>query len=209
LVVLAGSIPLYICATASVPLAAVLLLKGISPGAALVLLMAGPATNAATITMIGNVLGRKSLYAYLGSIILGALFFGILMDYLLPQRWFLIDSSMHLMHDHHSMALWLKYISGAALVLLIVNGYYQKFAAAQKVKKSQIIDVLGMKKIKVEGMTCNHCTSNVERNISKIKNVEKVDADLTTGIVSISGENVDLIKVEELVNDLGYKFVKE
>jgi uncharacterized membrane protein YraQ (UPF0718 family) len=61
LVILVISIPVYICATASVPVAAVLMLKGLSPGAALVLLMAGPATNAATITMIAKVLGKKSL----------------------------------------------------------------------------------------------------------------------------------------------------
>ena len=54
LVVLVASVPLYLCATASVPIAAVLMLKGLSPGAALVLLMAGPATNAATITIIRN-----------------------------------------------------------------------------------------------------------------------------------------------------------
>ena len=59
--ILVVSIPLYICATASVPIAAVLLLKGLSPGAILVFLMAGPATNAATITVIGKNLGKKHL----------------------------------------------------------------------------------------------------------------------------------------------------
>jgi len=59
LLILIVSIPLYICATSSVPIAAVLLLKGLSPGALLVFLMAGPATNAATITVIGKTLGKK------------------------------------------------------------------------------------------------------------------------------------------------------
>ena len=75
LIILAISGPVYICATASVPVAAVLMLKGFSPGAALVLLMAGPATNAATITMVGKVLGKKSLFAFLGTIITGSLAF--------------------------------------------------------------------------------------------------------------------------------------
>ncbi|MDZ7739465.1 MAG: permease [Bacteroidales bacterium] len=77
LIILLAAIPVYICATASVPIAAVLMLKGLSPGAALVLLMAGPATNAATITMIAKVMGRKSLVSYLASIISGALIFGL------------------------------------------------------------------------------------------------------------------------------------
>lgn len=209
LIVLAGSIPLYICATASVPLAAVLLLKGISPGAALVLLMAGPATNAATITMIGNVLGRKSLFAYLFSIIIGALFFGLIMDYALPAHWFHIDAATHLMHDHDSVATWIKYLSGITLVILIINGYYQKYAAVKKVKNAQIIKVKGMEKIKVEGMSCNHCTNNVESNLSKMDTINSVKADLTTGIVSIEGENVDLDQVETLINSLGYKYIKE
>ncbi len=87
LLILVLSIPLYVCATGSIPLAAVLLMKGLSPGAAFVLLMAGPATNAATITMIGKVLGKRSLIIYLISIIAGALTFGILIDYVLPVSW--------------------------------------------------------------------------------------------------------------------------
>ncbi|RLD62015.1 MAG: heavy metal-associated domain-containing protein, partial [Bacteroidetes bacterium] len=64
-IVLLASIPLYVCATGSVPIAAVLLMKGLSPGAALVFLMAGPATNAATITVLGKVMGKKALTSYL------------------------------------------------------------------------------------------------------------------------------------------------
>jgi uncharacterized protein len=54
-----ASVPLYICATGSIPVAAVLLMKGLAPGAALVLLMAGPATNIATMAVIGNTMGKK------------------------------------------------------------------------------------------------------------------------------------------------------
>jgi uncharacterized membrane protein YraQ (UPF0718 family) len=88
LIVLAISVPMYICATGSIPLAAVLMMKGLSPGAALVLLMAGPATNIATMTVVGKVLGKKALAVYLGSIILGAITFGLVIDYLHPTAWF-------------------------------------------------------------------------------------------------------------------------
>jgi len=71
-VVLLFSIPMYLCATGSIPIAAALMLKGLSPGAALVLLMAGPATNTASILVIGKVLGRRTLTAYLGAIVAGA-----------------------------------------------------------------------------------------------------------------------------------------
>ena len=75
LVILLISIPMYLCATGSIPIAAALMLKGLSPGAAFVLLMAGPATNMAAIFVINKILGKKSLVIYLASIIAGAIFF--------------------------------------------------------------------------------------------------------------------------------------
>ena len=73
-------IPLYICATASTPLAAALIAKGMSPGTAFVFLLAGPATNAATITMVTKFLGKKSAAIYLGTIATCSLGFGLLLD---------------------------------------------------------------------------------------------------------------------------------
>jgi hypothetical protein len=68
LAMLAVGVPLYICASASTPIAVVLVLKGLSPGAALVFLLAGPATNAATLTVIGKFLGKKVTGIYLATI---------------------------------------------------------------------------------------------------------------------------------------------
>ncbi len=87
-VVLLASVPLYVCATGSVPIAAVLLMKGLSPGAALVFLMAGPATNIATLTVLWRELGKKTTLVYLATIIGGAVLFGLLIDWLLPASWF-------------------------------------------------------------------------------------------------------------------------
>ncbi len=80
LVMLAAGIPLYICATASTPIAAALILKGVSPGAALVFLLAGPATNAAAVTVVLHTLGRRTTLIYLASIAGCALHFGELVD---------------------------------------------------------------------------------------------------------------------------------
>ncbi|MCC4768855.1 SO_0444 family Cu/Zn efflux transporter [Methanosarcina sp. DH2] len=82
LVMLVVGIPLYICATASTPLAASLVAKGMSPGTAFVFLLAGPATNAATITMVARFLGKRSAALYLGVISICALGAGILLDWL-------------------------------------------------------------------------------------------------------------------------------
>ena len=75
-------VPLYICASASTPIAAALIAKGISPGAALVFLMTGPATNTATIIMVTKFLGKKSAVIYLLSITACTLLMGFVLDYL-------------------------------------------------------------------------------------------------------------------------------
>ncbi|MGA1979601.1 MAG: SO_0444 family Cu/Zn efflux transporter [Sedimentisphaerales bacterium] len=82
LVMMALGIPMYVCATASVPIAAALILKGLTPGAALVFLMTGPATNAATFVTIWKILGRTTALTYLATIAGCSLLSGILLDYI-------------------------------------------------------------------------------------------------------------------------------
>ncbi|MBS3742222.1 MAG: SO_0444 family Cu/Zn efflux transporter, partial [Candidatus Cloacimonetes bacterium] len=74
------SIPMYICATGSIPIAASLIMEGMAPGAALIFLIAGPATNTTTIAFITGKLGKKYTFAYIGSIIITAILFGLLLD---------------------------------------------------------------------------------------------------------------------------------
>lgn len=80
LVMLALSIPLYICATASTPIAAAFILKGVSPGAALVFLLAGPATNVATLSVLAGILGKRATAIYLACISVCTVAFGLLLD---------------------------------------------------------------------------------------------------------------------------------
>lgn len=119
LIMLGVGIPLYICASASTPVAAALVLKGLSPGAALVFLLAGPATNAATITVISRYLGRSATIVYLFAIALCAVLFGWLTN--LIYRGFEIDTSLWISRsDHHSDPLLMQ-LSAVVLVLLIVK----------------------------------------------------------------------------------------
>ncbi|MCG8689008.1 MAG: permease [Desulfobacterales bacterium] len=82
LVMLAAGIPMYVCATSSTPIAAALILKGLNPGAALVFLLAGPATNAATMAIVRNVFNTRALVIYLTMISLCALAMGGLVDWI-------------------------------------------------------------------------------------------------------------------------------
>jgi uncharacterized membrane protein YraQ (UPF0718 family) len=80
LAVLVVSLPMYVCASMSTPIAAALVLKGLSPGAALVLLVAGPATNMATVMMVGGLLGRRTLGIYLSAIVICTLIMAFVTD---------------------------------------------------------------------------------------------------------------------------------
>lgn len=206
LLILVVSIPLYICATGSIPLAAVLILKGLSPGAAFVLLMAGPATNAATITMIGKVMGKKSLITYLSTIIAGALGFGLLIDYALPLQWFTTITYQHMAHGEH--ITWWQIASGIALSALIINGYIQRYLQSKKDSSVNLNNnIMSVQTIKVEGMTCNHCKANVESNLERLDSVDKVNVNLADKTVMLEGDSIDIEKAKETINSLGYKVV--
>jgi uncharacterized protein len=80
LVMLVVGIPMYICASASTPIAAALILKGVSPGAALVFLLVGPATNITSLTVLTGLLGKKSTFRYLLTLSVFAIIFGLGLD---------------------------------------------------------------------------------------------------------------------------------
>ena len=120
LIVLAIAIPMYVCATGSIPIAVSLMAKGLTPGAALVLLMAGPAVNSASMLVIGKVFGKRTMSLYILSIIIGAVAFGLGIDYLLPQEWFEVSSTLMAGGEHmHSLSVTDWIWIGLFLILLI------------------------------------------------------------------------------------------
>ncbi len=210
LIILAISIPLYVCATGSVPIAAVLMMKGISPGSALVFLMAGPASNAATITVIGKVMGRRTLFIYLGTLVLGALISGLIIDYWMPRAWFTpVMSLMQSGHEHNLLPKWIQIFAGIVISLLILNVFFQKmlkFAKAKKELKSLKVNAMNEVKVFVRGMTCNHCKMSVENNLKKLRGIENINASLESEIVTITGENVNLDEVKATIESIGYTY---
>ncbi len=100
IIVIAIAVPMYICATASLPIAAGLILAGVTPGAAFVFLSAGPATNTVTIGVVKKMLGTRTLYIYLGTIIIGSVLFGFGLDYILSG----VDVK-DLVHIHEEVSL--------------------------------------------------------------------------------------------------------
>ena len=118
LIMLVVSVPLYMCASASTPIAAALIVKGISPGAAMVFLLAGPATNVTTIVMLTKQFGGRFVRIYLACIIGGALISGCVFDYLLVLSGTHIIPTMSM--DSHSIIGTFQWVSALLLIALIV-----------------------------------------------------------------------------------------
>ncbi len=122
-------VPMYVCATASTPIAAALALKGLSPGAALVFLLAGPATNAATITVVARMLGRRVAVVYVASIAVVAVLMGLAVNWVYGVLGVSISGWVHTSADHgHSIAA-----VASACVLLALVGWqlYRQHRAPQ------------------------------------------------------------------------------
>jgi copper chaperone CopZ len=208
-IILIVSIPLYICATSSVPIAVVLLLKGLSPGTLLVFLMAGPATNAATMTVIAKNFGKKTLFIYLSSLIAGSILFGLVIDYFLPISWFLPLAGMD-EHHHDFLPEWFKITTAMILVALISYHFIKRFL--ENMNTSNSSDPKGLSldlpdlEINVEGMTCEHCKSKVENGLRSMENIEKAIAYPETNRVKIYGTNLNLEQIGQKITDLGYDF---
>ena len=123
ILVILVSIPMYICATASTPIAAGLMLSGISPGAALVFMLAGPATNIATLMVVKNELGSRSLMAYLTGVVVTALLMGLGLDFLLNYFNVVITVTAG---EHSEMTSMLYTVAAIILASLIAFQYAKK-----------------------------------------------------------------------------------
>ncbi len=196
LVMMAFGIPIYVCATASVPIAAALVAKGVSPGAALVFLMTGPATNAATIATVWKVMGRRTALIYFGTVAATALASGLLLDSFFP----VMDIGSHF-HAGHEGASLLTTLTAAAL--LAVLGYATWKGSVSEEPAAE--EPTGMKTVlKVGGMHCSHCVAAVERALGECTGVESVKVDLSAGTATVSGEGFDEGELREKVTALGY-----
>ncbi|WP_100657895.1 SO_0444 family Cu/Zn efflux transporter [Alteromonas flava] len=123
------SIPMYICATASTPIAVGLMMAGVSPGAALVFMLTGPATNIATLMVIKQELGKRELLVYLVALISSALIAGWALDGVIAQ----FDLSINLAHGVHSDMQSLIYsLSAIVLAVLMIWQIIKRFIPSQK-----------------------------------------------------------------------------
>jgi len=175
--VLLLSIPLYVCATASVPIAAALVAGGLPAGSALVFLIAGPATNVATIGAVARTFGRRVLAVYLATLIIGSIVLGISFDHLLPP----VEAIAG--HVHEEMG-WLSMVSSIVLVLVFVAFAVEDLRA--KLRRETSAMNKGWN-VSVQGMTCGGCSSRLERVLNASDEINSAQVDLEGAQARIDG----------------------
>ncbi len=188
-------IPVYVCATSSVPVAAALIAKGVSAGAALVFLMTGPATNAAAVTTIWKIMGKRTVAVYLLTVAVAAFGFGMLLDsiYLITDRSPAAD-----MQD--MLPVGLKNVS--AVLLLGVLGFAIFYRPDSSLNSSDNSPEKAT--FQISGMTCDHCVQSVKRTLREYEGVESVEIDRRTGAAVIHGTDFNVRTLRDAVEQLGY-----
>jgi len=193
LVTLVVSLPLYVCATASVPIAAALVAGGLSPGAAMVFLMAGPATNVATVGAVYRTLGLRALAIYMATMIGGSLVAGFLFDSVLP-------TATASIHEHGPHSGWLATLTTVVLLGLCGWFLYQDLRRWQTGRSVRHADLT----LHVSGLVCENCAAGLE---DALRSVEGIDA----ARVSFQAEEVQIFgsaspeNVTEAITRKGYQ----
>jgi hypothetical protein len=204
LVILIIAIPMYICSTGSIPVAAALMMKGLSPGAALVMLMAGPAVNLASILVVHKSMGRRFTSIYLMTIVGFAVLFGLLLN---ATELFTFHSSLFTSEGACCMGASalpspFKIICATVLTLLIIFALMMKLFSKFTDKKPLDPDVTVYR---VEDMHCSHCEAAVVRAVEEVPGVEKAKASASANTLTIKGPATEEA-IRAAVEGIGYTF---
>lgn len=191
LITLVISLPLYVCATASVPIAAALVSSGLPAGAAMVFLMAGPATNLATLGAVFRTFGLRTTGLYLLTMIVGSIAAGLLFDSFLPSQ-----AVQALTHHHHSH--WFS-----TLCSCIVIGMVTWFALEDIQRLWPREKIAGDLTLRITGMNCENCASGLERDFKLVPGVEDATVRFATEEAIISG-NPEISALTQIVTDKGF-----
>ena len=187
------SLPLYICATASVPIAASLVANGFPLSSALVFLMAGPASNLATIGSIYKTFGKKTTFVYLGTIVVFSMLFALLFDFiLLPEN--------QGMPDHHHESAW------AAPFAIALFASFIFFAYEQYLKPRLVSQPKASSSIWVEGLTCGGCVAKLQKALNLLPSIEHSSVNLESGEVQLTGE-ASLQELKKITSNQGLELL--
>ena len=200
LVILVIAIPMYICSTGSIPVAAALMMKGLSPGAALVMLMAGPAVNLASILVVHKSMGRRFTSAYLMTIVGFAVLFGLILN--ATGLDFSIAAQDACCMSTSALPSPFKMICATILTILIIFALMMKLFSKFTTQKPSDPDVTVYR---VEDMHCSHCEAAVVRAVEEVPGVENAKASASANTLTIKGPATEEA-IRSAVEGIGYTF---
>ncbi|MBU1043967.1 MAG: permease [Candidatus Omnitrophica bacterium] len=192
LVALLIGIPLYVCSTGSIPVAVSLIQKGFSPGAGLVFLIAGPATNAVTLSFVRSKMGKVSFYLYLFNIIIVATLLGLLFNFLTASGG--MDTSF-LNGAGQMLPINLRIVSGLILFILVANGLIRQKTCKIKGKPDIVFFV--------PDIHCKQCAMTIKSALDKLEGINTIIVDTQHKTVNIFGQP-DKQKVIAIIKKAGY-----
>lgn len=198
-VILLVAIPMYICSTGSIPVAAALIMKGLSPGAAMVMLMAGPAVNIASVLVVRKSMGARFTTVYLLTIIVFSVLFGLLVNAIGLGA----TISEHAAHVHGHTAVPGPFGIVCTVLLLILIIYALAMKLFDRFKKAPAAE--GTIVYGVEGMHCNHCKAAVEESVHKVKGVSEAVATPAANTLVVKG-NAREEDIRKAVEKAGFTF---
>lgn len=209
LLMIVGGIPLYICATGSIPIAMALMGKGVSAGAVFVFLAVGPATNAATITLIGNAMGKKIAFLYVSVISIFAVIAGLTLN-IISDMFFNggIAQNAIIHHTHNSSQVSVSTIVFTSFFSIILffslgrNFFPSLFKGVHTISEGLGSSVI----LNVDGMSCGNCANNVKDAILSVDGMATADVNLQKKRVEIFGDG-DFDEVKKRIEEAGYKVV--
>ncbi len=188
------ALPLYVCATASVPIAAALIAQGMPTGAALVFLMAGPATNVATMGAVKRAFGNRALAIYLGTVILGSVGLAYIYDAFIP-----FEALATTAHEHgHPWWAWASaFVLGAMFVYFAFEDARRLWTrrASQPAPDAVTLDV--------EGLTCTDCARKLEDALREAHGVTGATVTLHPQRATVRG-SAPVQDLEAVVHATGY-----
>jgi len=190
-------VPVYVCATASVPIAWALITAGVSPGAALVFLMTGPATNAATLSTVWKVMGKRTCVIYLTTVAVSALAAGGLLDLIYTQANIAPTPAAPWM-----MPEWVKTISAVVLLLVVSAAVLRPLLDKAAGRKAEAPTMKQME-LDIHGMRCNQCAQTVREALQACEDVESARVDLHTHRAWVDGAS-DVEALRRAVRQVGY-----
>ena len=190
-------IPMYVCSVASVPIAAGLIYAGFPVGGALVFLMAGPATNAATMGAVRKAMGGRAFTIYLLTIVGFSMAAGLLLNRLEP-----VEAITEMHHGHVGVV---SAIAAGALLVGLAAAWLEDLKRWMEGRAMETEDGLVLN---VGGMTCQGCASRVRQAVRGLDGVEEVLVDLSDDRVRVLG-SPDPQQVRHAIREAGYTVEEE